>query len=118
MTEDRIERALDDDYLSRGPSSSKRAAYIRMVDPPPGKRPCVFSSWPKRAETGVGRSNTDIGNKMDLMGHIPGIAMRNNDQRLGEARSTLCKRVYSSSARDPGLARPCERLKSLNVDSS
>src|SRR5258708_19928726 len=29
---------------------------------------------------------------MELMGHIPGIAMRNHDQRLGEARSTLCKR--------------------------
>ena len=29
MTEDRIERALEDDYLSRDPSTSKRAAYIR-----------------------------------------------------------------------------------------
>jgi hypothetical protein len=31
MTEDRIERALDDDYLSRDPSPSKRAAYIRRT---------------------------------------------------------------------------------------
>jgi hypothetical protein len=31
MTEDRIERALDDDYLSRDPSTSKRAAYIRRT---------------------------------------------------------------------------------------
>jgi hypothetical protein len=28
MTEDRIERALEDDYLSRDPSTSRRAAYI------------------------------------------------------------------------------------------
>jgi hypothetical protein len=31
MTEDRIERALEDDYLSRDPSASKRAAYIRRT---------------------------------------------------------------------------------------
>jgi hypothetical protein len=31
MTEDRIERALADDYLSRDPSPSKRAAYIRRT---------------------------------------------------------------------------------------
>ena len=31
MTEDRIESALDDDYLSRDPSASKRAAYIRRT---------------------------------------------------------------------------------------
>jgi hypothetical protein len=31
MTEDRIERALEDDYLSRDPSTSKRAAYIRRT---------------------------------------------------------------------------------------
>ena len=31
MTEDRIERALEDDYLSRDPSISKRAAYIRRT---------------------------------------------------------------------------------------
>ena len=31
MTEDRIERALEDDYLSRDPSPSKRAAYIRRT---------------------------------------------------------------------------------------
>jgi hypothetical protein len=31
MTEDRIERALKDDYLSRDPSPSKRAAYIRRT---------------------------------------------------------------------------------------
>src|SRR3984957_1427403 len=31
MTEDRIERALDDEYLSRHPSPSKRAAYIRRT---------------------------------------------------------------------------------------
>jgi hypothetical protein len=31
MTEDRIERALDDNYLSRDPSPSKRAAYIRRT---------------------------------------------------------------------------------------
>jgi hypothetical protein len=31
MTEDRIERALVDDYLSRDPSPSKRAAYIRRT---------------------------------------------------------------------------------------
>jgi hypothetical protein len=31
MTEDRIERALDDEYLSRDPSPSKRAAYIRRT---------------------------------------------------------------------------------------
>src|SRR6266478_2371508 len=55
---------------------------------------------------------------MEFMGHIPGIAMRNHDQRLGEARSTLCKRVYRPSARDPGVARPCEQLKSFNVDPS
>jgi hypothetical protein len=29
--EDRIERALEDDYLSRDPSISKRAAYIRRT---------------------------------------------------------------------------------------
>src|SRR5271169_4163407 len=28
MSEDRIERALEDDYLSRDPSPTKRAAYI------------------------------------------------------------------------------------------
>jgi RepB DNA-primase from phage plasmid len=31
MAEDRIERALEDDYLSRDPSPSKRAAYIRRT---------------------------------------------------------------------------------------
>jgi len=31
MTEDRIERALEDDYLSRDPSISKRAAYVRRT---------------------------------------------------------------------------------------
>ena len=31
MTEDRIERALADDYLSRDPSPSRRAAYIRRT---------------------------------------------------------------------------------------
>jgi hypothetical protein len=31
MTQDRIERALEDDYLSRDPSPSKRAAYIRRT---------------------------------------------------------------------------------------
>jgi hypothetical protein len=31
MTEDRIERALEDDYLSGDPSASKRAAYIRRT---------------------------------------------------------------------------------------
>ena len=31
MTEDRIERALEEDYLSRDPSISKRAAYIRRT---------------------------------------------------------------------------------------
>jgi hypothetical protein len=31
MPEDRIERALEDDYLSRDPSPSKRAAYIRRT---------------------------------------------------------------------------------------
>jgi hypothetical protein len=31
MAEDRIERALEDDYLSRDPSTSKRAAYIRRT---------------------------------------------------------------------------------------
>ena len=31
MTDDRIERALEDDYLSRDPSPSKRAAYIRRT---------------------------------------------------------------------------------------
>jgi hypothetical protein len=31
MTEDRIEQALEDDYLSRDPSPSKRAAYIRRT---------------------------------------------------------------------------------------
>jgi hypothetical protein len=31
MTDDRIERALEDDYLSRDPSLSRRAAYIRRT---------------------------------------------------------------------------------------
>ena len=31
MTENCIERALEDDYLSRDPSTSKRAAYIRRT---------------------------------------------------------------------------------------
>ena len=31
MSEDRIERALEDDYLSRDPSTPKRAAYIRRT---------------------------------------------------------------------------------------
>jgi hypothetical protein len=31
MDEDRIARALEDDYLSRDPSPSKRAAYIRRT---------------------------------------------------------------------------------------
>jgi hypothetical protein len=31
MTENRIERAHEDDYLSRDPSISKRAAYIRRT---------------------------------------------------------------------------------------
>jgi len=31
MSDDRIERALEDDYLSRDPSPSKRAAYIRRT---------------------------------------------------------------------------------------
>jgi hypothetical protein len=31
MTEDSIERALEDDYLSRDPNTSKRAAYIRRT---------------------------------------------------------------------------------------
>ena len=31
MIEDRIERALEDEYLSRDPSPSKRAAYIRRT---------------------------------------------------------------------------------------
>jgi hypothetical protein len=31
MTEDRIGRALEDDYLSRDPSPTKRAAYIRRT---------------------------------------------------------------------------------------
>ena len=42
--------------------------------------------------------------------------MRDYNQRLGEARSTLCEWVYRPSARDPWLARPCKRLKSFNVD--
>jgi hypothetical protein len=31
MTEDRIERSFEDDYLSRDPSPTKRAAYIRRT---------------------------------------------------------------------------------------
>ena len=31
MTEDQIERALDDEYLSRDPNPGKRAAYIRRT---------------------------------------------------------------------------------------
>ena len=31
MAEDQIERALDDEYLSRDPNPSKRAAYIRRT---------------------------------------------------------------------------------------
>jgi hypothetical protein len=31
MTEDRIQRALEDDYLSRDPSPSKQTAYIRRT---------------------------------------------------------------------------------------
>lgn len=31
MSEDRVERALEDDYLSRDPSPSKRASYIRRT---------------------------------------------------------------------------------------
>jgi hypothetical protein len=31
MTDDRIERALEDEYLSRDPSPSKRTAYIRRT---------------------------------------------------------------------------------------
>jgi hypothetical protein len=31
MTEDRIERAIEDDYLSRDPSPTKRAAYVRRT---------------------------------------------------------------------------------------
>ena len=31
MIEDRIERALEEDYLSRDPSPSKRTAYIRRT---------------------------------------------------------------------------------------
>jgi hypothetical protein len=31
MSKDRIERALEDDYLSRDPSPSKRAAYTRRT---------------------------------------------------------------------------------------
>jgi hypothetical protein len=31
MSQDRIERALEDHYLSRDPSASKRAAYIRRT---------------------------------------------------------------------------------------
>jgi hypothetical protein len=31
MTEDRIERAIEDHYLSRDPSLTKRAAYIRRT---------------------------------------------------------------------------------------
>ncbi len=31
LTDDRIEGALQDDYLSRDPSPSKRAAYIRRT---------------------------------------------------------------------------------------
>jgi hypothetical protein len=31
MSEDRIERAIEDDYLSRDPSPTKRAAYIRRT---------------------------------------------------------------------------------------
>ncbi len=31
MSENQIERALEDDYLSRDPSPSKRAAYIRRT---------------------------------------------------------------------------------------
>ena len=70
------------------------------------------------SKAGVRRCNPNICNEKKLMGHIPGIAVRNHDQRLGEARSTLCKRVYRRGARDPGLSRPCERLKSFNVDPS
>jgi hypothetical protein len=31
MAENRIERALGDDYLSRDPSTSKRAAFIAIL---------------------------------------------------------------------------------------
>jgi hypothetical protein len=31
MSTDRIERALEDDYLSSDPSASKRVAYIRRT---------------------------------------------------------------------------------------
>jgi len=31
MIEEHIERALEDDYLPRDPSASKRAAYIRRT---------------------------------------------------------------------------------------
>jgi hypothetical protein len=34
IAEDRIERALEDDYLSRDPSISKRAAYIQPLHSP------------------------------------------------------------------------------------
>ncbi len=31
MSEDQIERALENDYLSRDPSTAKRAAYLRRT---------------------------------------------------------------------------------------
>jgi hypothetical protein len=36
MSEDRIERAIEDDYLSHDPSPTKRAAYIRRTIDGPG----------------------------------------------------------------------------------
>ena len=67
---------------------------------------CIFIL----AEAGVGCSNTDVGNKMEFMGHVPGIAMSNHDQRLGEVRSTLCKRVYRPVLAIQGLPVPASDL--------
>jgi hypothetical protein len=44
--------------------------------------------------------------------------MCNYDERLGEARTTLCKRVYRPGARDPRLPGTCKRLESVDVDPS
>jgi single-strand DNA-binding protein len=73
MSQDRIERAPEDDYVSRDPSTSKRAAYIRRTmekllfevrTPAPKQVWVPFRRFGPVAE-GVGRDGTPVGK------HVP-----------------------------------------------
>ena len=85
----------------------------RIVEPPPGKWPWVFSSWPKLVS---GSSDPDIGDQKKLVRHVPGIAMDRHDEGLGEEWVPLRERIDSLLGGDPRLLGCDERLECVDID--